>query len=224
MRAMILAAGRGERMGALTQHTPKPLLEVNGKYLIEYAIENLVRAGIFEIAINLSYHSEQIKSVLGDGKRYDISIFYSEEEERLETGGGIFKALPFFEKDPFLVLSSDIITDYPLSQLPPSPKGLAHLVLVNNPPYHPRGDFGLANGLLSLAAQPSFTFSNIGVYRPELFAACEAGHFPLSQLLLPAIAAGQLTGEYYSGLWFNVGTAKDLVLVNESMLLPLQVT
>ena len=103
MRAMILAAGRGERMGALTQHTPKPLLEVNGKYLIEYAIENLVRAGIFEIAINLSYHSEQIKSVLGDGKRYDISIFYSEEEERLETGGGIFKALPFFEKDPFLL-------------------------------------------------------------------------------------------------------------------------
>ena len=146
MRAMILAAGRGKRMGALTQHTPKPLLKMGDNYLIEYSIANLVRAGIKNIVINISYQGEQIKTALGDGKRYGAAISYSEEAERLETGGGIFNALPLLGNEPFLVVSSDIITDYALTTLPKQPDGLAHLVLVSNPVYHPDGDFGLANG------------------------------------------------------------------------------
>lgn len=215
MRAMILAAGRGERMGALTQQTPKPLLRVNGKYLIEYPIALLKRAGFTDIVINLAYHGEQIKTALGDGKRYGVSICYSEEKTRLETGGGILQALPLLGNEPFLVLSSDVITDYPLEQLPRDPDGLAHLVMVKNPSYHPQGDFGLHEGRLSMQAKPTLTFGNISVFRPALFADCQPGHFRLTKLFIPAILKGQMTGELYQGLWYNVGTPQDLTEVNE---------
>lgn len=214
MRAMILAAGRGERMGALTEKTPKPLLRVADHYLIEYMINQLARANIREIVINVSYHGEQIKAALGNGDRYGVQLVYSEEVERLETGGGIFKALPLLGDKPFIVLSSDIITDFPLENLSQSPQGLAHLVLVDNPTFHPRGDFGLRHNVIDKQALPTFTFANIGVYRPELFANCEAGYFPLNRLLLPAIQQKQITGELYQGLWYNIGTPDTLQEVN----------
>jgi MurNAc alpha-1-phosphate uridylyltransferase len=217
MRAMILAAGRGERMGALTTHTPKPLLRILDRYLIEYTIENLVRANIREMVINLSYHAEQIKTALGDGSRYGVAISYSVEPERLETGGGIFNALPLLGDQPFLVVSSDIITDFSYATLPRQPEKLAHLILVDNPSFHPNGDFGLQSGHIAMHAKPALTFANIGVYRPELFASCQPGHFPLNQLLFPAIDAANVTGEYYRGIWYNVGTPQEMEDVTRAL-------
>lgn len=218
MRAMILAAGRGERMGALTINTPKPLLKVAGNYLIDYAIFRLKQAGIEDIVINVSYHAEQIKTALGDGKRYGVHIVYSEEKERLEVGGGIFQALPLLGDKPFLVISSDIITDYPLEKLICGDNSLAHLIMVDNPSFHVHGDFGLCNGRIDLKAKPTFTFANIGIYRPELFAHCQPGHFRWSQLMFPFIEKGQITGEHYQGIWHNVGTPDDLAEVSPSYL------
>lgn len=208
---MILAAGRGERMGELTLNTPKPLLRANGKYLIEYAIESLKEADITDIVINVSYHGDQIKTALGDGKQYGVNILYSEEQERLETGGGIFQALPLLGQEPFIVMSSDIITDYPLQKLPKKLDGLAHLIMVDNPVYHERGDFGIKNGRIDFAAKPTLTFASLGVYSPNLFKNCTAGHFRLTQLLNPAIESGQISGEHYQGIWHNIGTHADLV-------------
>ena len=214
-RAMILAAGRGERMGELTAGVPKPLLQVAGHYLIEYAIVQLKRAGVTEIVINVSHLAEQIQDALGNGARYGVNLLYSVEKERLETGGGILKALPLLGAAPFILLSADVICDYPLTQLPINTlKGLAHLVLVPNPLYHPQGDFGLANGYLNLTTKPAYTFANISVLHPDLFAAAEPGHFRLSKLLLPAVTQTQVTGELYTGQWFNVGTKEDLTAVN----------
>jgi len=210
MRAMILAAGRGERMKALTDHTPKPLLKVRDKYLIEYAIDNLKEAGVTEIIINISWHAAAIRTALGDGKKYGVTLVYSEEPERLETGGGITKALPLLGQDPFIVVSADIITDYPLKKLPQQPHGVAHLVLVDNPPFHPYGDFGLNDKHVDMLTAPAYTFANIGVYRPELFDGCQVDVFPLSKLLFPAIRKNQITGEYYKGVWYNIGTPEDL--------------
>lgn len=216
MRAMILAAGRGERMGALTQNTPKPLLEVNGRYLIEYAILSLKHAGIMSMVINVSYHADLIKRALGYGERYGVNISYSEEPERLETGGGVFNALPLLGREPFLLISGDIITSYPFAQLKKSPlKGLAHLVLVDNPDYHLAGDFGLAGKHIDLKAKNKFTYANVGLYDPVIFADCKPGFFKLSDVLLPAIREKKITGEVYDGLWYNVGTPEDLTKVNE---------
>jgi MurNAc alpha-1-phosphate uridylyltransferase len=215
MRAMILAAGRGERMGELTAQTPKPLLQVAGHYLIEFAIASLKRAGIQEIVINVSYHRDQIKSILGDGARYGVTILYSEEAERLETGGGIVHALPLLGDEPFIVISSDIITAFPLATLPKEPQGLAHLVLVNNPVFHPDGDFGLRDSKVGLQIQPRLTFANIGIYRPDIFSACTPGFFPWKQVMFPLIESGQVTGEHYEGPWFNIGTPADLLDVNQ---------
>lgn len=212
-RAMILAAGRGERMGELTANVPKPLLRVGDSYLIEYAIASIKKAGIQEIVINVSWHGEQIKTALGDGSRYGVNIYYSEEVERLETGGGIFKALPMLGEQPFLVVSGDVMTDYPLQNLPQHIQGLAHIVLVSNPPYHVLGDYGLQQGKLVLHANEKFTHANIGVYSPALFANCSAGHFRLTQVLNPAINAGKVTGEYYQGWWHNIGTKADVEAV-----------
>lgn len=210
MRGMILAAGRGERMGSLTQNTPKPLLRVNNRYLIEYSIAALRKADIREIVINISYQREQIKLALGDGSQYGVAIQYSEEEERLETGGGILQALPLLGSEPFIVISSDIITDYPLENLPWQPQALAHLVLVDNPCFHPRGDFCLNGQQIYSGGSPTFTFSNIGIYRPELFVDCKPGHFRLGDLLYQAAAHRRVTGEYFNGLWHNIGTAEQL--------------
>ncbi len=214
MRAMILAAGRGERMGELTLHTPKPLLKVGGHFLIEYAIANLKQADITDIVINIAYHQEQITAALGNGHAFGVDIVYSREKERLETGGGILQALPLLGDEPFVVLSSDVICDFPLQQLPKQPTGLAHLMLVANPDFHPRGDFGLVNEYVDMQAKPTYTFGNVGVYRKELFASSNPGHFPLNKLLFPAIERRQITGEFYTGSWFNIGTPEQLQEMN----------
>lgn len=217
MRALILAAGRGERMGSLTTSTPKPLLRVAEHYLIEYAILNVKRAGIRDIVINLFYHGQQIKDALGDGGHYGVNISYSEETEKLEVGGGIRQALSLLGNAPFIALSADVISDYPLIQLPREPKGLAHLVMVDNPSFHPHGDFGMRDGWIDLDAQPKLNFGNIGVYRPELFASSPPGFLRWRDVVFPAIQSKQVTGEYYAGLWCNVGTPDDLKEVNDSI-------
>ncbi len=218
MRGMILAAGRGERMGALTQQTPKPLLKVASQYLIQYAIASLRTAGIHEIVINISYEAQQIKTALGDGSRFGVNLVYSEESERLETGGGIVQALPLLGEQPFVVMSSDIITDYPLKNLPQHLSGLAHLVMVTNPAYHLHGDFGLQREWLTHAAKPTLTYANFGVFHPDLFAGCNIEPFRLANLLHPAIAARQITGEHYQGKWLNIGTAQDLAAADDDPL------
>jgi MurNAc alpha-1-phosphate uridylyltransferase len=215
MRAMILAAGRGERMGQLTHDVPKPLLKVAGHYLIEYSIYALRKAGITDIVINICYHAEKIKAALGNGQRYGVTIHYSEEETALETGGGIFQALPLLGDQPFLVISSDIISAYPFQNLLREPQGLAHLVLVDNPVFHPHGDFSLFGERIYYGKGHTFTFGNIGVYRPELFAHCHAGRFRLGELLKAEILNQQVSGEHYKGFWHNVGTPEQLDLVNE---------
>ncbi|HSW94269.1 MAG TPA: nucleotidyltransferase family protein [Gammaproteobacteria bacterium] len=214
MRGMILAAGRGARMGVLTEKTPKPLLKAGKKYLIEYSIDALVRANVRDIVINISWHADLIKQTLGDGSRYGARFYYSEEPEALETGGGIVKALPLLGDTPFIVLSSDIITDYSLNNLPKEPDGLAHLVLVNNPVFHPRGDFNLHDKTLDYSEQNSFTFANVGLYRPALFAGCEPQKFRLGDLLKKAVKKSEVTGEHYEGVWHNVGTPADLEQVH----------
>ena len=210
MRGMILAAGRGGRMGALTYDTPKPLIKALGNYLIEYSIFSLIKAGVRDIVINVSYHGEQIQAALGDGSRYGVHFHYSVELEALETGGGILQALPLLGDEPFIVLSSDVVTDYPLQTLPTHLDHLAHLVVVDNPHFHPRGDFCLNKGKLYCAEQNPFTFANIGIYRPELFADCKPGKFRLGEVIRRAITKSAITGEHYSGIWHNVGTPDDL--------------
>ena len=216
MRAMILAAGRGERMGKLTAETPKPLLRARGNYLIAHVIQHLRQAGISDIVINVAYRGAQIQQALGNGDQYGVHIEYSIELERLETGGGIFQALPLLGVEPFLVVSSDVVTDFPLDTLPLQPAGLAHLVLVQNPDFHPQGDFGVRNGYVDMDAKPAHTFANVGVYRPELFASCVSGHFPLNKILFPAIRAARVTGEVYQGRWFNIGTSEQLAAFETS--------
>jgi len=215
MRGMILAAGRGVRMGALTEKTPKPLLKAAGKYLIEYSIAALVAADVRDIVINISYSADQIKNTLGDGSRYGATFYYSKEEEALETGGGIFQALPILGDAPFVVLSSDVIMDYPLKKLPREPEGLAHLVLVDNPVFHPRGDFCLDDSRIFFEEKNTYTFANVGIYRPELFAHCEPGKFRLGDLLKKAVKESQVTGEHYRGVWHNVGTPEELKRIDE---------
>lgn len=208
---MILAAGRGERMRPLTDHTPKPLLQVAGKSLIEHHIERLVTAGFSEIVINHSYLGEQIEARLGDGRRYGAQIAYSREQERLETGGGIRTALPLLGEQPFLVINGDVWCEYPLQDLTSQLNGLAHLVLVDNPTHHPNGDFHLHENFVDCEQQPRLTFSGIGVYHPDLFKEHPIGQpFPLAPLLRHAMQQRQVTGEYYCGYWLDVGTPERL--------------
>lgn len=217
MHAMILAAGRGERMGELTRNVPKPLLRVGDHYLIEYSIFSLQKIGVKKIVINICYHGDQIQHALGDGKRYGVEIVYSVEKQALETGGGIFQALPLLGSDPFIVISSDIITSFPLQKLPTAPQGLAHLVLVDNLVFHPHGDFCLSGQRVFMQDDNEFTFGNIGVYRPELFAGCEAGYFRLGDILKKHAKENKITGEYFSGFWRNVGTPDQLLLLNQQL-------
>ena len=218
MRAMILAAGRGERMRPLTDHTPKPLLQVGGKALIEHHIEALAQAGIRRLVINHAHLGQQIEQVLGDGARWGVAIVYSPEPPgALETGGGIFSALSLLGSEPFIVVNADIWTDYAYGQLPRQLTGLAHLVLVDNPPQNPEGDFVLRGDTVTGAGQPRLTFSGVGVYRPELFSDCQSGRFPLAPLLRKAMALGQVTGEHYRGLWFDIGTPKRLADVDRML-------
>jgi len=208
---MILAAGRGERMRPLTDTTPKPLLRVAGKCLIEHTIDRLVTAGFTEIVINHAHLGEQISQTLGDGSRYGAKIRYSPEGNQvLGTGGGIFKALPLLGNAPFAVVSGDIWYDYPLVQLPRVPDGLAHLILVDNPDHHPVGDFCLVNQRVYADGASRLTFSGIAIYHPDLFKNCQPGNFPLAPLLLQAMQTQQVTGEHYRGQWLNVDTPERL--------------
>lgn len=212
MKAMILAAGRGERMRPLTDHTPKPLLRVAGKPLIVHHLEALRAAGFTDLVINTGHLGEQLPARLGDGRQWGVRIAWSPEPpDALETGGGIFNALPLLGAKPFLVVNSDIWTDYPFARLPATLTKLAHLVLVDNPPHHPEGDFALADsGGVTETGAPRLTFSGISVLRPELFNGCAPGRFPLGPLLRRAMAKGQVSGERHTGDWRDIGTPQRL--------------
>jgi len=215
MKAMILAAGRGERMRPLTDSTPKPLLRVGGQCLIEYHLKNLVAAGITDIVINHAYLGHQIEQTLGNGQRYGARLTYSPEGTKvLGTGGGIVKALPLLGTQPFLVINSDIWCDYPLVQLPATLDVLAHLVLVDNPDHHPNGDFCLINQRVYVDSGPRLTFSGLGIYHPHLFKDCQPQPFPLGPLLTQAIKTHYISGEHYQGIWIDVGTPERLQQVN----------
>jgi len=219
MKAMILAAGRGERMRPLTDTTPKPLLKVNNKALIEYTIENLVKAGITDIVINLAYLGEQIEAYLADGSRYQANIQYTYEGATgLETAGGIKNALPLLGNSAFLVLNADIYCDYPLQQLLQKNFDLAHLVLVKNPTHNPEGDFAIANNSqLNTIDPPKHTFSGIGLYKPELFTNLSAGKSALAPLLKRAMLDHHVSGELYTGAWTDVGTVERLNTLEQQL-------
>ncbi len=213
MKAMILAAGRGERMRPLTDTTPKPLLEVRGKALIVWLIESLVRAGIREIAINHAHLGNLIEAALGDGRRFGAAIGYSREVEALETAGGIAKALPLLGEEPFVVVNGDIFCDFDFYSLVARTLGkhLAHLVLVANPPHHPEGDFSLDGTQVLDAGKPEWTFSGIGLYRPELFEDIRPGSKgQLAPRLRAAMARKQVSGQVHRGMWHDVGTLERL--------------
>ena len=212
MKAMILAAGRGQRMRPLTDTTPKPLLQVKQQCLIDYLIQQLVAAGIKQLVINTCWLGEQIESHLGDGTLRKISIVYSREPPTsYETGGGIYHALPLLS-DPFIAVNADLWTDYDFAKLPTSLSTLGHLVLVDNPPHHLEGDFSLDNGYIR--SGQALTFSGIGMYRHALFSGCQGKRFPLAPLLHRLAQDQQLSGEHYSGRWHDVGTPEQLSLVN----------
>ncbi|HXQ99015.1 MAG TPA: nucleotidyltransferase family protein [Pseudomonas sp.] len=216
MKAMILAAGKGERLRPLTLHTPKPLVRVGGVPLIEYHLRALEAAGVAEVVINHAWLGQQIEDYLGDGQRLGLNIRYSPEGEPLETGGGIFRALPLLGDEPFLVVNGDIWTDCDFAGLAAPLKGLAHLVLVDNPLHHPGGDFALVDGQVrDDASLPRLTYSGIAILHPQLFAGCSDGAFKLAPLLRDAMAKGQVTGEHFSGRWVDVGTHERLAHVEQ---------
>ena len=217
MKAMILAAGRGERMRPLTDTTPKPLLEVGGKPLIVWHLERLARAGFHDIVINHAHLGEQIEGRLGNGAEWGLSIEYSAEGTALETAGGIANALPLLGPAPFLVVNGDTFTDIDFvglqQALSPtlSTDRLAFLVLVDNPPQHPAGDFVLSGGNIVPDGAPRLTFSGTAVYRPELFADVPRGQpAKLAPLLRDAIAAGEVSAVHHRGVWHDIGTPQRL--------------
>ena len=219
MKAMILAAGRGERMRPLTDDLPKPLLQVGGKALIVWHIEHLARAGVRELVINHAHLGAMLEAALGDGSRYGVDIRYSPEGEALETAGGIANALPLLGEEPFLVVNGDIFCDYDFSRpllvardmARPAADVMAHLVLVDNPQHNPQGDFFLQSGKIVQGGGEKLTFSGIGIYRPELFSSVVRGEkAKLAPLLREAIAAGRVSGEHHHGRWVDVGTPERL--------------
>jgi MurNAc alpha-1-phosphate uridylyltransferase len=212
---MILAAGRGERMRPLTDHTPKPLLTAGGRPLIVHHLERLAAAGITRVVINHAHLGEQIEAALGDGARFGLAIRYSPEGRALETGGGIFRALPLLGDDPFLVVNGDVWSDLDFARLRLPEGRLAHLVLVDNPEHHPRGDFRLAGGEVRDDGEPRLTFSGIGVYSPALFEGCRDGAFPLAPLLRAAMARGLVSGEHHRGRWLDIGTPARLQALDQ---------
>ncbi len=216
MRAMILAAGRGERMRPLTDQQPKALLEVGGVTLIARQLRRLRDAGVETVVINLGWLGEMIVEHVGDGSRFGLRVVYSPEYEQvLETGGGIFRALPLLGDDSFWVVNADVFSDVVLPSLDLAADCVAHLILVPTPRYRTRGDFDLREGRVRCAAEPRFTFSGLGFYRPSLFADCAPGRFPLAPLLQSAADRGELCGEIHEGTWEDVGTVERLRQLNE---------
>ena len=223
MKAMILAAGRGERMRPLTDHCPKPLLEAGGKPLIVWHIERLRSAGFSELVINHAHLGWMIEEALGDGSRFGVSIRYSAEPEALETAGGIRQALPLLGEAPFLVINGDIFCDADLGALRgaldgPAAGDLAHLLLVDNPEHNPQGDFALAEGRLAAHGADKRTFSGIGVYAPALFDSLAAGRAAkLAPLLREAMAAKRVSGALHHGQWLDIGTPQRLTALDTAL-------
>ncbi len=215
---MILAAGRGERMRPLSDAMPKPLLEAGGYRLIDYHLAALRKAGIREVVVNLSWLGDRIREALGDGVQQGLSVTYSHEGAApIGTGGGIHRALPLLGADPFLLVNGDIWIDLPFDALRRPAGSLAHLVLIDNPPHHPGGDYGLDPGGHVLAAPTPLTYSGLAVLDPRLFEGCEAGTFPLKPLLDRALAAGRLSGQRHDGSWSDVGTPERLAALDAAL-------
>lgn len=218
MRAMILAAGRGERLRPLTEHQPKPLVPVAGKPLIEYHIEALAAAGFRSIVINQGYLGDTLPAALGDGSRWGVRIYWSDEQpEILGTGGGIFNALPLLGAGPFLVVNGDLWTRYPFARLRAVKCDHAHLVMVPNPPHNTEGDFSLQGPLVRANGPAKLTFSGIGVYHPRLFKGCEPGAFSLVPPLQRAMRDHIVTGERFDGEWNDIGTPERLAALEASL-------
>jgi N-acetyl-alpha-D-muramate 1-phosphate uridylyltransferase len=233
-KAMILAAGRGERMRPLTDAVPKPLLSAGGKSLIEYHLENLGQAGFDEIVINHAHLGQMIEAALGNGERYGVNIRYSHEPAALETAGGIANALPILKNEaknnygerPFLTINADIYCEIDFSTLLPimshmqtrPDEDLAHLVLVDNPAHHADGDFALHSGRVAFSGKNNLTFSGIGIYQPKFFKDVVSGSVAkLAPLLRQAITANKIGGEHYRGLWVDVGTPERLRLLDAQL-------
>lgn len=219
MKVMLLAAGRGERMRPLTDQCPKPLLPVAGRPLIVWHLERLAAAGLRDVVINLSWLGEQIAAALGDGARHGVRITYSREPwPALETGGGLLQALPLLGDGPFLLVNGDVFTDIPFGELALPPGDLAHLVLVPNPPHHPRGDFHLdADGRIVDDPGERLTYSGVAVIDPALFDGATPGRFPLLPWLLKARAAGRLGGRRHAGRWLDIGTPERLAQLDAEL-------
>ncbi len=217
MNAMILAAGRGNRLRPITDTLPKALVEVRGKSLLERHLDTLKSVGVENVVINLDWLGEMIVERVGSGERFGLHVKYSDESGNvLETGGGIQKALPLLGDEPFLVVNADIFSDMPMT-LPRLDDGImGHLVLVPTPQYKASGDFDLVDNLVSNSVTPKLTFAGIAVYRPEFFAECSPGRFPLAPMLATAADAGQLSGTVYAGLWEDVGTVERLAQLNRA--------
>jgi N-acetyl-alpha-D-muramate 1-phosphate uridylyltransferase len=229
MKAMILAAGRGERMRPLTDHTPKPLLKVGGKPLIVWHLERLAKAGFKEIVINHAHLGEQIERALGNGAAWGVSIQYSPEKVALETAGGIANALHLLGSEPFLVVNGDTFTEVDFKDAAlqantrAASRGIknprAHLVLVDNPPQHVNGDFAIQDDMLKNTGKPMLTFSGVGIYHPDLFADIVRGEpAKLAPLLRKAIDNNAATAQYYQGIWHDIGTPQRLKNLDESLL------
>lgn len=217
MRAMILAAGRGERLRPLTDITPKPLLDIDGRPLIEHHLERLAAAGFREIVINLAHLGDMIRDALGNGSTWGLNIHYSPEPQgALDTGGGIYQALPLLGESPFAVINGDVFSQYPLARLRAIKCDHAHLVLVPNPAHNPEGDFKLHGGYIAPKGEPCHTFSGISVYNPRFFESAPGGRFSIVPMLRSAAALQQVTGEIYRGEWHDIGTLERLEALRRS--------
>ena len=215
---MILAAGRGERMRPLTDHTPKPLLKVGGKSLIVWHLERLAQAGFKEVVINHAHLGKQIEEALGDGSQYGLHITYSPEAAALETAGGIANALPLLGDAPFLVVNGDVFADVDFLLLKLQMPNLAHLVMVDNPPQHPQGDFAISAGKLAEDGDVRYTFSGIGIYHPQLFSQVKKGEAAkLAPLLRKAMAEGLVSADHHQGVWHDIGTPERLAELDAAL-------
>jgi len=220
MKVMLLAAGRGERMRPLTDATPKSLLPAGGKPVVTWLLERLAGAGFRELVLNHAQLGWMIEAVLGDGERFGVRIRYSHEPEALETAGGIANAMPLLGEAPFLAVNGDLYTDFPFERARAAldDDALAHLVLIDNPPHHPGGDFALSDRRVANAGAPMLTFSGIGVYRPALFAGIARGtRAQLAPLLREAAASGRVTGERFRGRWLDIGTPERLAALDAEL-------
>ncbi len=215
MIAMILAAGRGERLRPVTDSVPKSLVEVNGQALLERHLQSLARGGVETVVINLGWLGEQITERIGSGGNFGLNVVYSQEGDNiLETGGGIHRALPVLGTDPFLVINADIYTDMPVPVVQLGDNDLAHLVCVPVPEDKSGGDFAIADGRIRNEGDPMFTFSGVSIYRPEFFVGCTSGRFSVVPMLRSAADADRISGSVYPGLWRDVGTPARLAELN----------